>query len=166
MRNMTTICIIDTTFARVNMAEEAIKVLTTLMPDARIVRRTVPGVKDVAVAFKRVAKEFQCDAGMVFGWIGPSLIDKIAYAVYSFAIQLLQLELGIHIIDVTVHEDEAESEDELYSIAVDRARKHAENLYYLLRRPEKLTEWAGMGLRQGRPNVGPIVPGSKGKHGA
>ena len=151
------ICIVDTTFARVDMARHAIEVIQALMPDARIVRRTVPGIKDVPVEFKILAREAGCDAGMAFGWVGPSLVDKISYAVYSLALQLVQLELGIHIIDVTVHEDEAETEEELYRIAVDRARKHAENLYYILQRPDKLTEMAGTGRRQGRPDVGPIT---------
>ncbi len=154
---MTTICLVDTTFARVDMASHAVEVLRSLMPDARIVRRTVPGIKDIPVEMKRMIEEFGCEGGMTFGWVGPSLVDKIAYAVYSLALQLVQLEAGIHVIDVTVHEDEAETEDELYRIAVDRARKHAENLYYLLRQPERLAEMAGTGRRQGRPDVGPIT---------
>ncbi len=151
-----TICIVDTTFARVDMAKYAIEVIRNLMPDARVVRKTVPGLKDIPVEAFILAKNEGCVAGMVFGWVGPTLVDKIAYAVYSMAMQLVQLQLGIHFIDVTVHEDEAKSEDELYSIAVERARKHAENLYYLLREPEKLTAMAGTGRRQGRPDVGSI----------
>jgi riboflavin synthase len=139
------------------MASQAIEVLKSLMPDVRIVRATVPGLKDVPVEVKKLITRYGCDAGMVFGWVGPSLVDKITYAVYSLALQLVQLEHLIHVIDVTVHEDEAESEEELYRIAVDRARKHAENLYYLLRAPEKLVEMAGTGRRQGRPDVGPIL---------
>ncbi len=150
------VCIVDTTFARVDMAKHAIEVLTSLAPSLVIVRSTVPGVKDIPVEIKRLMVEEGCDAGMVFGWIGASLTDKITYAVYSLALQLVQLELGKHILDVTVHEDEAESDEELYRIAVDRARKHAENLYYMLYAPEKLTEWAGKGKRQGIPDVGPI----------
>ena len=154
---MTTICIVDTTFARVDMAKYAIEVLQELMPDARIVRSTVPGLKDIPVEIKRLVEEHECDAGMAFGWVGPTLTDKITYAVYSLALQLVQLEKKIHILDVTVHEDEAGGDERrLFEIAVDRARKHAENLYLLLRQPEKLTEMAGMGKRQGSPDVGPI----------
>nr|WP_236698067.1 riboflavin synthase [Pyrodictium occultum] len=151
------ICIVDTTFARVDMARHAIDVLLNLMPGARIVRRTVPGIKDIPVEIKRLMKKEDCDAGMVFGWVGRTLNDKISYGVYSLAMQLVQLELEKHIIDVTVHEDEAESEEELYRIAVDRARKHAENLYLLLYRPDVLTERAGTGRRQGYPDAGPIT---------
>jgi len=152
------ICIVDTTFARVDMAKHAIETLQLLMPDAVIVRRTVPGIKDIPVAIKRLMKEQECEAGIVFGWVGKSLTDKISYAVYSLAIQLVELELEKPIIDVTVHEDETSSEKELYRIAVDRAKKHAENLYLLLRNPEELTRRAGTGRRQGYPDAGPIIP--------
>ena len=155
---MVKICIVDTTFARVDMASEAINVLSMLMPDAVIVRRTVPGIKDIPVAIKMLTKREECDAGIVFGWVGSSLTDKISYAVYSLALQLVQLELEKPIIDVTVHEDEAQTSEELYNIAVDRARKHAENLYLLLRRPEELVRRAGTGRRQGYPDVGPLKP--------
>jgi riboflavin synthase len=61
------------------------------------------------------------------------------------------------VIDVTVHEDEAESEEELYKIAINRAREHALNLVtLLLKGGEGLTPYAGQGLRQGLPDVGPI----------
>jgi len=92
---------------------------------------------------------------IVFGWIGPSLTDKITYAVASMGLIMLQIEYDKPIIDVTVHEDEAGNEKELFDIAVDRSRKHARNLVLMLR--GELTRWAGMGLRQGRPDVGPIV---------
>ena len=155
---MAKICIVDTTFARVDMAKHAIETLQLLMPDAVIVRRTVPGIKDIPVAIKRLMKEQGCEAGIVFGWVGKSLTDKISYAVYSLAIQLVELELEKPIIDVTVHEDETSDEKELYRIAVDRAKKHAENLYLLLRNPEELTRRAGTGKRQGYPDAGPIIP--------
>jgi len=153
---LTTICIVDTTFARVDMAKYAIEVLQNLMPDARIIRRTVPGIKDIPAAMRILMDKAGCDAGIVFGWVGSSLTDKISYAVYSLAIQLLQLYYGKHVIDVTVHEDEAEEPRKLKEIAVDRARKHAENLYLLLRKPDELTRRAGTGQRQGYPSPGPL----------
>ncbi|BEP18494.1 riboflavin synthase [Pyrofollis japonicus] len=155
---MVKICIVDTTFARVDMARYAIETLQNLMPDAEIVRVTVPGIKDIPVAIKRLMMQENCDAGMVLGWVGSSLTDKISYAVYSLAVQMVQLELGRHIIDVTVHEDESDDEETLFEIARDRASKHAENLYLLLRNPEELTRRAGTGRRQGRPDAGPIMP--------
>ena len=154
---MARICIVDTTFARVDMARYAVETLQALMPDAVIVRRTVPGLKDIPVEIKNLMLREDCEAGMVFGWVGPTINDKISYAVYSLAIQMVQLELGRHIIDVTVHEDEAPGDPaRLREIAVDRARKHAENLYLLLRRPDELTRRAGTGRRQGYPDAGPL----------
>ncbi len=153
---MVRICIVDTTFARVDMARRAIEVLRQLMPNAEIFRRTVPGLKDVPVEVLRMFEELDCDAGMVFGWVGPTLTDKITYAAYSMAMQLVQLKLGKHVIDVTVHEDEAGDEESLLSIAIDRAEKHAYNLYLLLTNPEELSKYAGKGLRQGYPDAGPI----------
>ncbi len=153
---MVRICIVDTTFARVDMARRAIAVLKQLMPDAQIFRRTVPGLKDVPVEVLRMFEEYECDAGMVFGWVGPTLTDKITYAAYSIAMQLVQLKLGKHVIDVTVHEDEAGDEESLLSIAIDRAEKHAYNLYLLLRNPEELSRLAGTGRRQGYPDVGSL----------
>jgi riboflavin synthase len=151
------ICIVDTTFARVDMASAAIEVLTTLMPDAVIVRRTVPGLKDIPVEAKILLEREGCEAAMVFGWVGPTMNDKISYAVYSLALQMVQLEHRVHILDVTVHEDEAPGDPQrLREIALDRARKHAENLYLLLRRPDELTRRAGTGRRQGYPDAGPI----------
>ncbi len=156
---MARICIVDTSFARVDMAPIAIETLKTLDPSTTVYRSTVPGIKDIPVEIKRLMLTHDCDAGMVFGWVGPSLTDKISYAVYSLAVQMVQLELGKHVIDVTVHEDEAQGDPKkLYQIAVDRAKKHAENLYYLLHRPEVLTSWAGKGKRQGYPDAGPLQP--------
>ncbi|MEM0027829.1 MAG: riboflavin synthase [Ignisphaera sp.] len=147
--------VVDTTFARVNMAEIAIEVILRHVPNAKIIRYTVPGIKDVPVAAKKVLEK--ADIAITFGWVGPKPVDKYSYLAASIGLILVQILTGKHIIDVTVHEDEAESEEELYKIAVDRARKHALNLVTLLLRGwEGLTQYAGQGLRQGLPNVGPI----------
>ncbi len=156
MKKLEKICIVDTTFARVDMAKYAIDKLRSIMPNAKIIRRTVPGIKDIPLAIKRLMVEEKCDAGMVFGWVGPTLTDKISYAIYSLAIQIVQLELMKPILDVTLHEDESSNELELAKIAIDRSEKHAVNLYYLLTNPEILTRYAGTGRRQGYPDVGPI----------
>ncbi|MCG2880448.1 MAG: riboflavin synthase [Vulcanisaeta sp.] len=146
--------IVDTTFARVDMAKYAIEELRNNEPSIIIERITVPGFKNTPWAAKQLINR-GVDAVMVFGWIGPSLTDKITYAVASMGLILLQIEYDKPIIDVTVHEDEASDEKELFNIAVDRSRKHARNLILMLR--GELTRWAGMGLRQGRPDVGPIL---------
>ncbi|RLG77869.1 MAG: riboflavin synthase [Thermoprotei archaeon] len=148
--------IVDTTFARVDMGSIAESVIKEELPSAKVIRYTVPGIKDIPVAAKKLLVEYGCDGVITLGWVGKSLTDKLSYVVASMALQLVQLETLKHIIDVTVHEDEAE-EEELKRIAVDRAAKHARNLIVLLTKGgEGLRRYAGMGLRQGRPDVGPI----------
>jgi len=151
--------IVDTTFARVDMGSVALKELRRLLPNAKVIRYTVPGIKDIPVAAKRLIEEEGCDAVITLGWVGATLTDKLSYVVASTGIMLVQLMTNKHIIDVTVHEDEAEKPEELYFIAIDRTRKHVKNLVTLLvKGKEGLTPYAGKGLRQGRPDVGPIKP--------
>ena len=149
--------IVDTTFARVDMGSIAESVIKEELPSAKVVRYTVPGIKDIPVAAKKLIVEYGCDGVITLGWVGKTLTDKLSYVAASMALQLVQLETLKHVIDVTVHEDEAEEEEELKKIAVDRATKHARNLIVLLTRGgESLKRYAGMGLRQGYPDVGPI----------
>ncbi|MEZ0290055.1 MAG: riboflavin synthase [Sulfolobales archaeon] len=154
---MIKIGVVDTTFARVNMAEIVIKTIKDIIPDAKIIRYTVPGIKDIPVAAKKLLEEEGCEGVITLGWVGKSQVDKFSYLALSIGLIMTQLMTNKHIIDVTVHEDEADDEKKLYEIAIDRARKHAENLALLLTRGrEALTRRAGMGLRQGAPDVGPI----------
>ncbi|RLF15976.1 MAG: riboflavin synthase [Thermoprotei archaeon] len=146
--------IIDTTFSRVDMAKHAIQVLGEHLPNARIVRYTVPGIKDIPVAAKRILED--ADIAMTFGWVGPTLIDKHSYLAMSIGLIMVQVLTGKHVVDVTVHEDEAEDPRQLYEIAVNRAREHALNVVALLKGREALTPYAGRGLRQGLPDVGPL----------
>jgi len=147
--------VVDTTFARVDMARPAIEVIMENIPRAKIIRYTVPGIKDIPVAAKKVLEK--ADIAMTLGWVGASLIDKYSYLAMSVGLMLVQILTGKHIIDVTVHEDEAESEEELYRVAINRAKEHALNLVtLLLKGGEGLTPYAGRGLRQGVPDVGPI----------
>jgi riboflavin synthase len=150
-----TIGVIDTSFARVDMAKEAIEIITQHLPRARIIRYTVPGIKDIPIACKKVLEE--ADIAISLGWVGRSLIDKYSYLAASIGLTFVQILTGKHVIDVTVHEEEADSEKELYRIAVNRAQKHALNLVILLTMGrEGLTPYAGTGLRQGHPDAGPI----------
>ena len=147
--------VVDTTFARVDMAKPAIEVIMENIPRAKIIRYTVPGIKDIPVATKKVLE--RADIAMTLGWVGASLIDKYSYLAASVGLILVQMLTGKHVIDVTVHEDEARSEEELYRIAINRAKEHALNLVtLLLKGGEGLTPYAGQGLRQGVPDVGPI----------
>ncbi len=146
----------DTTFARVDMAKYVIEELERGLPGYKIVRHTVPGIKDLPGAAKRLL-DMGCEAVITLGWVGPKDVDKLSYLAASVGLIMLQVLTGRIIIDVTVHEDEAEREEELAYIAEDRARKHARNLVKMLREGlQALTPWAGMGLRQGGPDAGPI----------
>jgi riboflavin synthase len=154
---MRRIGVVDTTFARVDMASHVIDVIKSSIPDAKIIRYTVPGIKDIPVAAKKLLEEEGCDIVITLGWVGKTLTDKLSYLALSIGLINVQLMTNKHIIDVTIHEDEAEDEKELYRIAVERSRKHAENLIALLTRGgEALTKKAGRGIRQGYPDAGPI----------
>ncbi len=154
---MIKIGVVDTTFSRVDMAKHVISVIREHLPEAVIVRYTVPGIKDIPVAAKKLIEEEGCIAVITLGWVGRELVDKFSYIVSSMGIVFVQLLTNRHVIDVTVHEDEADDLDKLYEIAVDRARKHALNLVRLVKYGrEALTRYAGKGLRQGTPDVGPI----------
>ncbi len=67
---------------------------------------------------------------------------------------MAQLMTNTHIIEVFVHEDEAESEKELAFLAERRTREHAQNIIKLLYYPERLTREAGTGQREGFEDAG------------
>ncbi|HIE33584.1 MAG TPA: riboflavin synthase [Candidatus Altiarchaeales archaeon] len=153
---MTRIGIVDTTFARYDMARDAMKEIKSKVGGVKLIRRTVPGIKDLPVAAKKLIDEELCDLVMVFGMPGKEEIDKTCAHEASLGIITAQLLTNRHIIEVFVHEDEAETEEELVKIAKNRAREHAENVMNLLFHPDKLIKEAGMGKRQGREDAGPL----------
>jgi riboflavin synthase len=122
----------------------------------KVERYTVPGVKDLPVAAKKLFEERGCDIVMALGMPGPEQIDKMCAHEASTGLIQLQLMTNKHIIEVFVHEDEAKDPKELSWLAERRAREHAVNAYDLLFRPERLMKMAGKGLRQGFDDVGPI----------
>ncbi len=149
--------IVDTTFSRVDMGRIAEKTLRDELPNAVIIRYTVPGIKDIPVAAKKLLEEKGCEAVITLGWVGKTITDKISYGVASMALQLVQILTNKHIVDVTVHEDEADNPSVLRDIAIDRVTKHSKNLALLLRKGgEGLRPYAGKGLRQGHKDVGPL----------
>jgi len=153
---MKIIGIADTTFARVDMAAEAIDGLKATGTGFRIERYTVPGVKDLPVACKKLFDEKGCDLVMALGMPGAQPIDKVCAHEASTGLIRVQLMTGKHIIEVFVHEDEAQNPKELKALAIKRAREHAVNAYDLLFRPERLTKMAGTGQRQGFADEGAI----------
>ncbi len=149
--------VVDTTFSRVDMARHAIEELERLLPGYRIVRYTVPGIKDLPGAAKRLIDQHGCDGVITLGWVGEREADKYSYIASSIGLILVEILTGKIVIDVTVHEDEAEDPGRLKTIAEDRARKHARNLATLLKYgPQALSKYAGQGLRQGYPDAGPL----------
>lgn len=152
---MACIGVVDTTFARVDMGSLAVDELRNLMPDAVVKRLTVPGIKNAVWGALKLIKE-GCDAVIVLGWVGPTQTDKYSYLATSIGLMQLQIQTGVLVLDVTVHEDEAGGDEKrLREIAVDRTKKHVWNLYQLLR--GDLSPYAGKGLRQGYPHAGEIV---------
>ena len=153
---MKIIGIADTTFARYDMGHSAIDELQRAGTGFRIVRYTVPGVKDLPVASKKLIEEQGCDIVMALGMPGPQQKDKMCAHEASTGLIRAQLMTNKHIIEVFVHEDEAKDDAELAFLADRRAREHALNVYDLLFRPESLTKRAGTGLRQGFADAGPV----------
>ena len=60
------------------------------------------------------------------------------------------------VVEVFVHEDEAETDAQLADLADRRAREHAVNVYRMIFKPKQLEKLAGTGQRQGGPDAGPI----------
>lgn len=152
---MAKIGIADTTFARVDMAAFAIDAVKK-NSDAKIIRYTVPGFKDLPVACKKLVEEDKCDIVIALGIAGSKPIDKQCAHEASLGLQTAQLMTNKHILEVFVHMDEAKKEKEIYNIAKNRAIKHALNALALLKGKTELTKYAGMGKRQGKADEGPI----------
>jgi riboflavin synthase len=152
---MKRIGIADTTFARYNMANCVIDTLRNTTTGFKIYRYTVPGVKDLPVAAKKLFDK-GCDIVVALGMPGAKPIDKMCAHEASQGLIQLQLQTGKHVIEVFVHEDEAKDDAELKWLAERRSKEHALNVYKLLFKPELLTRDAGKGLREGFEDVGPL----------
>jgi riboflavin synthase len=153
---MKLIGIADTSFARFDMAKIAIDELKSNRVNIKIKRYTVPGIKDLPVACKKLFDEKNCDIVMAFGMPGPKSIDKQCAHEASTGLIKTQLICNKHIIEVFVHEDEGKNAKELAWLAENRAKEHALNVLYLLFNPKKLTDYAGKGLREGFEDAGSL----------
>ena len=153
---MKKIGIVDTTFARYDMAKSAVDELKSKFAGFKIIRYTVPGIKDLPIASKKMIEEKECDIIMALGMPGGKQIDKQCAHEASSGLIQVQLMTNTHIIEVFVHEDEAKDEKELKWLANRRAREHAVNIYRLLFKPEELTKNAGKGMREGFEDAGPL----------
>jgi len=153
---MKTIGIADTTFARFDMGASAIDELKSNRTGFNIIRYTVPGIKDLPVACKKLFDEKNCDIVIALGMPGAEPIDKQCAHEASTGIIQVQIMTNKHILEVFVHEDEGADEKELAWLADRRAREHAINCLDLLFKPEKLIKDAGKGLREGFEDAGPL----------
>ena len=151
---MAKVGIADTTFARYDMGKAAIDELQR-NASVKIERYTVPGIKDLPVACKKLFEERGCDIVMALGMPGSKPVDKTCAHEASMGIIICQLMTNRHIIEVFVHEDEAPDDRELAALMDKRAREHALNVVRLLFSPKELERQAGTGQRQGYEDVGP-----------
>jgi len=140
------------------MATAAIDELHSQSTGFKIIRRTVPGIKDLPAECKILFDTEHCDIIMAFGMPGAQPIDKQCAHEASLGLIMTQVFVGKHIIEVFVHLDEADTDKELHDLAINRAREHARNVISLLYHPESLTRRAGTGQREGFPDVGPARP--------
>jgi riboflavin synthase len=153
---MKLIGIADTTFARYDMGTSAIDELKSNRTGFKIIRYTVPGIKDLPVACKKLFEEQNCDIVIALGMPGSKPIDKQCAHEASTALIQTQLICNKHILEVFVHEDEGKDDNELAWLADRRAREHALNALDLLFKPEDLLKKAGKGLREGFEDAGPL----------
>ena len=153
---MKKIGIVDTTFARYDMGKSTENELKANKTGMKIIRYTVPGIKDLPVACKKLFEEKNCDIVIALGMPGAKPIDKQCAHEASTALIQVQLMCNKHILEVFVHEDEAEDEKTLAFLADKRAREHALNALDLLFKPENLSKNAGKGLREGYEDAGPL----------
>ena len=144
----------DTTFARINMGAVAVDELKKHASVA-IERGTVPGIKDLPVACKKLIEERRCDIVMALGMPGGKDKDRMCAHEASQGLIQCQLMTNTHIIEVFVHEDEAKDDRELAWLMEQRTREHAVNAVKLVLRPQDLEKEAGTGQRQGFADAGP-----------
>ena len=144
----------DTTFSRVNMGAIAADELKKHATVA-IERVTVPGIKDLPVACKKLIEERKCDIVMALGMPGGKDKDRMCAHEASTGLIQCQLMTNTHIIEVFVHEDEAKDDRELAWLMEQRTREHAVNAVKLVLHPRDLEREAGTGQRQGFSDAGP-----------
>jgi riboflavin synthase len=148
--------VVDTMFARLDMGGAAIDELKGMGTGFKIIRRTVPGIKDLPVEAKKLIEEDKCDIVIALGMPGAQAIDKQCAHEASTGLIAAQLMTNKHIIEVFVHEGETADEKELAYLLEHRSRDHARNAYNMLFKPEALVAQAGTGRRQGYASVGSL----------
>lgn len=155
---MKRIGVVDTTFARVDMAGYAVRALQGAGTGFRILRRTVPGIKDLPVACRRLFHEEGVDLCIALGMPGKAEYDKTCAHEASMGLIFTSVLEARPIIECFVFEGEAPDAKGLETLARRRAEEHALNAYHLLFRPEVLRRHAAEGLRQGFADAGAVRP--------
>src|SRR5947208_7088387 len=89
--------ILDTSFARFDMASAAIDELRKQGGGFVIDRYTVPGIKDLA-AGARILFDRGSDLVLALGMVGRQPVDKDCALAADFGLQFVQAELGKHIL--------------------------------------------------------------------
>lgn len=148
--------IADTMFARVDMFKVVKKAIEDSMEEIKVEHYTVPGVKDLPIAAKKLLEEHDCDIAMALGMPGDKPIDKTCAHEASQGLIQAQLMTNKHILEVFVHLDEEKNEKELIEITKNRTYDHTMNAIALLKGKETLSKKAGQGVRQGKESVGGI----------
>ena len=155
--------IVDTTFSRVNMGAIALDEIAKHYPNAHIIRRTVPGIKDLPVECQILLTTEGCEVVLALGMVGGAPVDEVCAHEAGLGIQQAMLRTNKHIIEVFVYANERKKEADLFALCEDRVRKHAHNAIWIVADPQRLVERAGTGRRQGHADEGPIVVKKKGK---
>jgi riboflavin synthase len=159
---VTIIGVVDTMFARYNMGADALEELASCPGHGEkfsVIRRTVPGFKDLAVAAKNMIERDGASIVVACGMPGSADIDKVCAHEASQGLMQAQLMTSTPILEVFVYEDEAEDDETLAQVFENRTKGHARNAYWLLFEPEQLTARAGKGIRQGFGDAGPLAVG-------
>jgi len=149
------IAVVDTTFARVDMADFAVRALKSRGTGFKVVRDTVPGIKDLPVACRRLFLE-GADLCLALGMPGKAEYDKTCAHEASLGLMFTGVLAAKPVVECFVFEGEASGPKELAALARRRAEEHALNAYAMLFRPRDLARNAGEGLRQGFADAGPV----------
>ena len=128
----------------------------SMEPGIKLERYTVPGVKDLPLACKKLLEEHNCDICMALGMPGDKPIDKTCAHEASQGLIKTQLQTNKHIIEVFIHLDEGKNEKELFETVKNRTYDHTMTAIALLKGRDTLKKFAGKGIRQGKKSIGEI----------
>ena len=159
-QKMVNIGVVDTMFARYDMGAAALAELAECPGYGErfeVIRSTVPGFKDLAVAAQILIERRGCSIVVALGMPGSAAIDKQCAHEASQGIMQAQLLTSTPILEVFVHEDESDDPTVLAKVFENRSRSHARNAYWMLCEPEQLRRRAGQGVRQGFDDADPLA---------